>query len=242
MEKSNWFLNHLKLLLGVVVFGVTFAIVGIVMYKSYTSYQDYEKRFDQNDLAVRSLSPAEPKRIEIEDGFAVYKVDGSLLSTESTYKNHLTVWAEDLVVTSSSEEKLMSGANKLDTYIPNLDKGGTISLTLTIEEKSFFDIDFVISSTLEVENEDETTYGVKDLLTNVGFFVNGERMEEEIDLENDGLGVNWHHLVMAGFALPAGDVTIEIKSQSGKNNMMPEVRSIGVFSSEVATIKEVIEE
>ena len=236
-NSSNWFLNHLKLLLAIVVFGVTAAIVGVVMYKSYSSYQDYEKKFDENDLAVRSLSPAEPKRIEIEDDFTLYDGNGNIKVTKSTYAKQFTAWAEDLEVSSSNEEKIVNGSSLLDTYIPNLDKGGTISLSLTIEEKAFVDIDFVISSSLETEGEDGTIYGVKDLLNNVTFLVNGETMEETIDLENDGSGVNWHHLVMAGFALPAGDITIEIKNQSGKNKMMPEVRNISVFSSETLTKK-----
>lgn len=95
---------------------------------------------------------------------------------------------------------------------------------------------FVISSTREVTNDDETTYGVKDLLTNVNFTVNGEDMDDVVDLSNSGSGVEWHELVMAGFALPAGNVEITIKSNSGKNALMPQVRNISLFSSEVITL------
>ena len=230
----TWLLNHLKLVLGIIVFITTFAIIGTVMLNSYKAYKAYEEKFYQNDLDMRSIAPAEPNNIDIDDEFVVYDSDGSIKSTKSSYKNQFTAWAEDFEVTSTQEEKLVEGSSVLDSYIPCLEKGGTIEFKFSISEKSFVDLDFVIATDYEEETDDGTIYGVKDLLSNVSFIVNGETMEEEIDLLNDGTPT-WHHLVMLGFALPEGNVTIQIQNQSGKGKFMPQLRNLSIFSSVVTS-------
>ena len=234
-------LNHLVIILGVVVFAITFAVIGSVMYNSYKSYKLYEEKYYQNDLDTRSLSPANPTRIEFEDDFVTFNDDGSLKKTKSTYKNHLTTWAENLTVKTTQDENFVKGSSVFDSYIPTLTKGGSISVYLYIEEKSFMDIDFVISSEYSIETEDGTKYGVEDLLNNVNFVINGVAMEESINLVNSGNGVEWHHLVMGGFALPAGHVTIEIQNVNNKGGFMPEVRNISVFTSAVASYDSISE-
>ena len=212
----NWVLDHLKLVVTILVFGVTFIVIGAVMLSSYTSYKRYEANFNQNDLDIRSLSPAQPNNIEFDDNF------------KSQYGKKLSFEAgdEDLKVTTSQTEYLTDG------YIDLTQSGGTISITLELEKKSFVDIVFLISSEYKkVENEEEV-YGVKDLLSNAGFVVNGEAMEEEVNLENGGSGPEWHQLVMSGFALPAGKVNVTISNASGKNAMMPQLQSITFFSSQ----------
>ena len=66
---GTWVLDHLKLVFTILTFGIAFLVIGIVMLSSYMGYQAYEKKFDQNDLDIRSLSPAQPTTIEINDGF-----------------------------------------------------------------------------------------------------------------------------------------------------------------------------
>ena len=237
----TWILNHLVLILGVVVLAVTAAVIGSVMYNSYRSYKAYEEKYYQNDLDLRSLSPADPTRIDFEDDFVTYNDDGSIKNTKSTYKNQLTAWAKDMNVKTTQEEKFVQGSSVLDSYIPTLEKGGSISINLLIEEKSFMDLDFVISSEYSKETDEGTKYGVDELLNNVSFVINGVTMEEEINLSNSGNGIEWHHLVMAGFALPEGHVTIEIKNNSNKGNLMPEVRNISIFTSAVATFDNISE-
>ena len=233
---GNWIVNHLKVVLAIVTFSITFVVIGVVMLNSFTSYQNYEKRYDANDLEKRSNLAASPKRIEFEDDFVSYKDDGSIKSKKSSYKNSVTAWAQDLEV-SSTQEGIVPGTGIMDTYIDITEKGGKIALNLTLEEKSFVDIDFVISSTRESKDADgETVYGVKDILSNVGFIVNGEVMEDVLDLNNSDGQVEWHHLVMAGFALPAGNVNITISNNSGKAAFMPQVRNITVFTSAPVSI------
>ena len=65
----TWILNHLGIILGVIVFAVTFAVIGSVMLNSKKAYDAYEKQFNQTDLEVRSVSAAQPKLIEINDSF-----------------------------------------------------------------------------------------------------------------------------------------------------------------------------
>ena len=230
----NVILNLSGVILGIIVFGVTAAIIANTMLTSYKNYKIYEEKYYQNDLDVRSLKEASPNRIAIEDDFVEYNDDGSVKSTTSSYKNELTVWASDLDITASQEQTTFVQGNSIfDSYIPTLEKGGTIALYLYSEEKTFLDLDFVISSEHANEKEDGMTYGVEKLLSNVSFIINGEVMEDEdIDLLNGGNGVEWHHLVMAGFALPAGHITIEIKNNSGKADLMPEVRNISAFTSQ----------
>lgn len=224
-----WFLNNLKWILAVVVLVVTGSVVANNMVSSYNDYKAYESAYNQNDLETRSNAPAAPKSIEIADDFVKY--DGNrVASSKSKYSNETTLWADELNVSTNQAEYLV------DDYIDLTEKGGTIALSLSLEEKSFLDIDFVVSSVKETTENDETVYGVKDLLTNVDFIVNGETMEEEIDLENSGSDVEWHHLVMSGFALPAGDVTITIKSKSGKSSLMPQLRNVHLFSSQALAL------
>ena len=228
---SNWILNHLVIVLALIVFPVTLLVIGLVMLNSYTSYQAYEKRYDATDLEVRSQKPAAPKRIEFEDDFVTYKSNGDTKSKKSSYKNEQTFWANYLDVKTTQENYLIENDSLLDSYVSLSEKGGEINITLSLEEKAFLDIDFVISSGNESTVEGETVYGVENLLANVDFVINGEKMDEIVDLTNDGNGQEWHHLVMAGFALPEGNVTIQIKSQSGKNALMPDVRNISFFAS-----------
>lgn len=216
---GEWFLNHLKLVLAILTFGITFTIIGVVMLNSYTSYQAYAKKFDANDLEVRSLAAAEPKRIEFEDNF------------KSEYKNKLSLAASDLAVETTQDSYLNND------YIDLTEKGGKVSVALSLEEKSFVDIEFVISSENESQDADKNTvYGVSDLLSNVSFVINGSLMEDVIDLANEGNGQEWHHLVMAGFALPAGPVNVTISAESSKAKMMPQLQSITFYSSAVLSV------
>ena len=212
---GSWVLDHLKLVFTILTFGITLIVIGLVMLTSYTSYKAYEKKFNQNDLDIRSLSPAQPTSIEIADKF------------KSQFKKRFTFEAgmEELKVTTSQQEYLIGD------YIDLTTSGGTISTSLELEEKSFVDIVFTLSSEYKVTEEDGDVYGVKDLLSNSGFVVNGEAMEEVINLENSGPGQEWHQLVMSGFALPAGPVNVTISSASGKAAMMPQLKSITFYSS-----------
>ena len=210
---GTWLLNHLGLILGIVTFAVTFAVIGVVMLNSHNAYLAYEKQFNETDLEIRSLSGAQPKLIEFDDNF------------KSEYKNTFVLHADELNVTTTQEEYLNGD------YIDLTEKGGSISTKLSLEEKSFVDIDFEVATEYvkAAANEDEEDeFGIKDLISNVQFIINGETMEEEgVDLVEEG----WHHLLMVSFALPAGDVTVEIKSLSGKSALMPQLGSISFYSS-----------
>lgn len=210
---GTWVLDHLKLVFTILTFGIAFLVIGIVMLSSYMGYKAYEKKFDQNDLDIRSLSPAQPTTIEINDRF------------KSSFKKRFTFEAgmEELKVTTSQENYLNGDCIDLTT------SGGTISTSLELEEKSFVDIVFTISSSYKTTTEDgDDVYGVSDLLSNSGFVVNGEAMEEVVDLE----GEDYHQLVMSGFALPAGPVNVTISSASGKAAMMPQLKSITFYASQ----------
>lgn len=214
---GTWLLNHLGLILGIVTFTITFAVIGFTMLGSYTNYLAYEKQFNETDLEIRSLSGAQPKFIEMQDNF------------KSEYKNTLVLGASDLKVTSSQEDYM------IDDYIDLTTKGGKISTKLSLEQKSFVDIDFEISTQYVTKGEDGDEFGIKDLMSNVQIVVNGETMEEEgIDLVEEG----WHHLVMVSFALPAGDVTVDISSLSGKTALMPQLKSVTFYSSAVLQLAE----
>lgn len=217
---GTWLLNHLGLILGIVTFTITFAVIGFVMLGSYTSYLAYEKQFNETDLEIRSLSGAQPLFIEMQDNF------------KSEYKNKYEVGAVDLKVTTSQEAYLTND------YIDLTEKGGKISIKLNLEQKSFVDIDFEISTEYVKESADGDEFGIKDLISNTQFVVNGETMEEEgVNLVDEG----WHHLVMVGFALPAGDVTVEVSNVSNKSALMPLVRKVTFFSSQVLQASEVAE-
>ena len=213
----TWILNHLGIILGVIVFAVTFAVIGSVMLNSKKAYDAYEKQFNQTDLEVRSVSAAQPKLIEINDSF------------KSEYKNSLKLDADELNVTTT-QESYLSG-----DYIDLTEKGGSVNVKLALEEKSFVDIDFEIATeyVTAASGDDEEVPGIQDLLSDVQFVVNGETMEEEgVILDNEG----WHHLLMVSFALPEGDVTVEMKSMSSKNALMPQLKSISFYSSAVLEV------
>lgn len=216
---ATWCLNHLGLLLGIVVFAVTFAVIGVTMLNSHNAYIAYEKQFNQTDLEVRSVSAAQPKLIEMNDAF------------KSEYKNKLSFNADELTVSTTQEEYLNGD------YIDLTEKGGSISVKLSLEEKSFVDIDFEIATEYvkAASGDEDEEFGIKDLLSNVQFIVNGETMEEEgVELVEEG----WHHLVMVSFALPEGEVSVEMKSTSGKTALMPQLKTMTFFSSAVLSIIE----
>ena len=212
----KWIIKHLKLLLAILTFGVTAVIIGVVMLTSYTSYQKYEKEFYKNDLEVRSMVAAAPRYIEIDDKY------------KSSYKEQLVVYAEDL---NKSKDVKPVGDKKEEAYLPGLVEGGTINITINLAETSFVDINFLLNSTYKTGTGTKTKYGSEDLLGNVNFKVNGNLMEEDVDLLNDGQGQNWHHLVMSGFAIPKGQITIEIASIKNKTAFMPDIKNIVVSAN-----------
>ena len=215
---GTWVLDHLKLIFTLLTFGIAFLVIGIVMLSSYMGYQSYEKKFDKDDLEKRSNSPAQPTTIEFADKF------------KSKYRKTFLFDAEDLKVTTSQTEYLVG------EYIDLTQSGGSISASLSLEEKAFVDIVFTVSSEYKTTGEDGDIYGVQDLLSNVGFVINGEAMEDVVDLENSGDGVEWHKLVMSGFALPAGPVNVTISNASGKAAMMPQLKSIAFYSSKALSL------
>ena len=210
-----WVLDHLKIVVGVLVFGIAFIVIGVVMLSSYSSYQTYVKNFDKNDLEQRSQNAALPLATEIVDKY------------NSSYGKKRSFNADALDVTTTQQEYL------IDDYIDLTTSGGKISVSLSLEKKSFVDIVCTISSEYKKKENDEDVYGIKDLLSNIGFVVNGEVMDDVVDLPNSGEGQEWHKLVMSGFALPEGKVNVTISSLSGKNAMMPQFKNITFYSSEV---------
>ena len=210
----NWILNHFVLVGGLLTLVIILSVIGGMMLNSHLSYQEYEKRYDAIDLDVRSAAPAAPGYIEFDNQF------------KSRYPNSLTLTAQELTVTTSQEEYIVND------YIDLTTSGGKISVKLSLEEKSFVDIDFEVATeyiTPAASEEDEDEFGIKDLISNVKFTINGENMEEKgVDLVNEG----FNHLIMARFALPAGDVTVEIENLSGKAAMMPQLKGIAFYSTQ----------
>ena len=234
----DWILNHMKIVLAAIVFPVTLIIGGCVILASYNGYKSYEKDFDAADLEARSKIPADPNSIAFEDNFISYKDNGNIKSCKSKYKVRTTMWASEMTVETTQTNRLSQNDDILMEYIPTLSEGGTISAGFTLEEKSFVDIVFVVSSEYSTGTGNNKTYGVEDLMNNVVFVVNNSVVsEDEVKLENLGEGVEWHNLVMKGFALPKGDVNIEIRSVSGKEKMMPELRNISLMSSVATSAK-----
>lgn len=217
---GSWVLDHLKLVFTILTFTITLVVIGVVMLTSYTSYKKYEANFNQNDLDIRSLSPAQPTNTEISDSF------------KSQYSKKYSFGAEDLTV--SKEDAIV------EDYIDLTTSGGTISASLSLEKKAFVDIVFTVSSSYKTTNEDgEDKYGVEDLLSNVGFVVNGELMDDVVDLpHSEDEGPEWHKLVMSGFAIPAGQISVTISSNSGKQAMMPQVQNITFYASQPLSLPE----
>lgn len=219
---GSWILDHLKLVFTILTFTITLVVVGVVMLVSYTSYKAYEANFNENDLITRSLQPAQPTATEFAENF------------KSKYgkKYIFNAGDEDLKVTTTQQEYLE------EDYIDLTTNGGSITANLEIKEKAFVDIVFTISSSYKVTEDGEDKYGVKDLLSNVGFVVNGEAMEDVVDLENSGDGIEWHQLVMSGFAIPAGPINVTISNASGKIAMMPQLKSIAFYASQPLSLPE----
>ena len=86
----KWILNHLKIVAAILVFGITFIIVGVVMLVSYNSYKDYEKKYYANDLEVRSALAAAPKMVAVNDTYkGKYQYTYSALAAD--YNNEGTI-------------------------------------------------------------------------------------------------------------------------------------------------------
>ena len=228
----DWIINHMVLIVGILVFGIALGVGGGLVLKTQLDYQAYEKKYDENDLEVRSMYDAQPKRIEIADDYVSYNDDESIKSNKSGYKNAQNITPDQFTVTTEQEEFVTA-----DGYVDLTTKGGKIALKFTLEEKSFVDIAFVISSQNAYKEDNKDKYGVKDLLSNVNFVVNNQTMEDDVTLLNEnGESPEWHNLVMVGFALPAGEVNVSIQSVSEKVKMMPQVKNIAFFSSQPLTL------
>lgn len=202
----TWVLNHSKAALAILTFGVTLIVIGAVMLGSYSSYKAYERRYNANDLAVRSAAAASAKRVEVNDSY------------KTKLKNKLVVDAIDLV--EESEHEYVASGNV------------TLDLTIELEQTSFVDIDLYVRSAYTVSDE---TQPLNNIFSNITFSVNGTVMDEEIDLEGDDA---FHHIIFGNFALPEGDVKIQLASKSGKANLMPDVMSIGFYSNAKASLAE----
>lgn len=128
-------------------------------------------------------------------------------SYKSTLKNELESDEEELVV-----------------------EGNNVSLSLTIDEKSFVDMEFVIVSLAEPtpasEDSEEIPALIEDLLLETSFKVNDSLVEGLIDVE----GNDECHLIMSGFAIAEGEINIVIDTKAQIS-----VSSIVVYSNAVVT-------
>ena len=227
----NWILNHLVLIVGILVLVIALGVWGGGVLKTNVDYKGYEKKYNENDLEVRSLYDAQPKRIEIADDYVTFNDDGSVKSNKSGYKNAQNIVPDQFTVTTTQESYVTDAG-----YVDLTSKGGKVDLKFTLEEKSFVDIAFVVSSQNKYQENNEEKYGVKDLLSNVNFIINNQTMEDDVNLANkDGESPEWHELVMVGFALPAGEVNVSVQSVSEKSAMMPQIKNIAFFSSQPLT-------
>ena len=224
MNKTfTWILNHLKIIISAIAVTVVVIVSGLVILNSYNAYKKADEKYNENDLLVRSGVEAAPKKIAIIDDFVSYKNDGSVKKTKSNLKNNLTAFADELEVEGGE----VAGEGKLEAYVTN--DATSVGVSLTVDATTFVDIDFVISSAYE----SATTYNIEDILGSVNFKVNNNTIEGgTITLRNDSDGeIEFHHLVMTGFAIPQGDLVISVNAINGKQAFMPNVRNISVFAN-----------
>ena len=218
---GTWILNHLKIVVGITTAVVMLIVCGAVIGTSYLSYVKANKAYDENDLLVRSTVEAAPKKIAINDDFVSYKDDGAVKAKKSKLRNNMTAWAEELVADADVE-----GEGKLGSYVSNT--ATSVEYNLTVDATTFVDIDFVISS--GYSNNDK--FDTEDILDKVSFKVNNNKIEGgSITLKNEEGDVEFHHLVMTGFAIAEGDLKISVNAVSGKTAYMPFVRNISVFAN-----------
>lgn len=213
----NWILDHLKLVFSLTVLVVVAIVVTVVMTSSYGTYKSYVKEYDAADLEARSQQAAQPIASEIVKSYS------------SPYGKKLSFDADDLTVQTTQTEYLNDGAIDLTT------SGGTVSVKLSLEEKSFVDVVFTIYSNYQPKNADgEEIDEIEDILSSVNVTVNDEKMDDVLTLTRSG----WYKLAFEGFALPEGDVTVTFASVSGKTAMMPLLKNVTFYSSAVLTAAE----
>ena len=157
-----------------------------------------------------------------------------MLSSYTSYKNYeKTYYANDLAVRSAAQAapKVVEVNNNFKSkygkkLVANeeniINNGGTLSVNLNLSENSFADIDFIF------------TYGeTEDLLSNMNIKVNDSLIEEEgVVVKEEGE----HHLVMSNFALPEGELKVEVAGI--KNKEMPQIQSIIFYTSATASFTE----
>lgn len=104
---------------------------------------------------------------------------------------------------------------------------GKFAVDLELADKSFADIDIYFN------------YGATDnLLENMNIKVNDSLIEEDsIKLEVEGDATEWHHLIMSNFALPQGELKIQIDGI--KNKAMPEIGNVTVFANAALSFAQV---
>lgn len=131
MKKVTTFiLNNLRWLSAIVVFGITLIVIGANMLGSYNNYKAYEKRYNENDLAVRSAAAAAAQKVEINNNFS------------SKLKNHLEITADEMVTAPAQEVN--------DGYIASFQ--GKIDIVIDLDDKSFVDLEFVVRVSDDVED------------------------------------------------------------------------------------------
>ena len=114
----KWILNHLKIVAAILVFGITFIIIGVVMLTSYNSYKDYENKYYANDLEVRSALAAAPKMVAVNDEYKAkykytYNANAADYNTDGTISLALYLDAKsfadiELVVNASYTNNLLA--------------------------------------------------------------------------------------------------------------------------------------
>ena len=114
----KWILKHLKLLITVVVLGVTAIVVSAVMISSYVSYKNYEKTYYANDLEVRSAAPAAPKSVNINNKFKSSYKKNYVFENENEGDINLPLYLDaksfaDIVIVFNSDatDDLLSNMN-----------------------------------------------------------------------------------------------------------------------------------
>ena len=243
MRFLNWIKNHIPACVAIVAMTVVIIVGGSLVLSSYNSYVAYEKQYYEDNLNAKVSTFPAPTDILIDDDFAVYKDNGDVQLTKSTYKNSFSLFAKDISYESEDglTNKLMGEEGVLNQYIGGMnEEGGSISINFNLSKNAFLDFDIVMASSMQAKSGDEIV-STEDLFNFIVLKVNDVKLSSpEIHLNVDKLGLNWHHLVFESTALKEGNNNITIESEGTNPNrntckVMPFLRNVTFYSDAVVS-------
>ena len=208
-----------------VLFVAAAVVSGVSFINSKTSYDKYEKSYDEMKNGLLATVPQLPEEVIKDNEYVVYDdVNKSVISSKSSYKNTYLFEASDAIIDLDSGEPEFVAFGDTSWEVANgFKKGGSITYKITTATYGMTDIDVYLGLG-EIKN-----IPIDNLIDFITIKINGITVTTvNFDLPSDG---SLQQLVLKRTNLIKGENTLEFATSVGdgssaNNFIMPAIAAV----------------